>query len=451
MVNKETLCLAAMLLGSIGGAQIWLSAGLTAGMGAFSPLIWLAGAAVMAMAALCILRCASFGPQVSGGSSCVRTAYGHFYGFIAGWSTLWAESVILGMMAIAVSEFISLLIQLPFIASVGLKALFIAAVVVATVFGSKTPRAWSMFRLLLLFIFMAMGAIFVAARPGTLFFPLTTDLLGILPALAIAMWAFSGFEIAPLPVISNECDIRKAVTYAFGAAVVIFVLFSLFIQAASGQTEISVSAAAAGMSTAIGLGMIGIAIAALAAITAFASPNAARVPQVCTTAMAMTADGMLPKIIAKYRRGDILLIPLATQAVVAFAASLSNDIGGLIFFSFSLLAISLISGCLAYARLLRYYTRKPYEKPKPAYSVIVITIVILVTLTQLPPTPLLVAVMVMLLGIPFYIHSTTKCELPELKERVMSNDYIEACCDKAKNSYLGALFSLFKKLMRENK
>lgn len=162
----------------------------------------------------------------------------------------------------------------------------------------------------------------------------------------------------------------------------------------------------------------------------------------------MASDGMLPKVLSKYRKGNVLIIPLIAQAVVAFIASLTNDISGLIFFSFVLLSISIIAGCFAYSRLLRYYTRKPYENPKPAYSVFLIIIVMLCILSQIPPTPLLVAIIVLLFGVPVYLHLSPKCEIADLKDKVLSQEYNESYSDIIRGSYLGVIFTNIKKSLR---
>jgi amino acid transporter len=445
-MNKEVLGMAALIMGSIGGVQLWLASGFFSGLGLAMPIVWLVAAAVMGITAFCMFNCSSYYPHIAGSYTCVRAAYGHFYGFITGWSTLWAESVVLGMMAIVVWAFVSVFVPLSPLASIIVKAAFIIAITAATLLNfRRMSRAWPVLKLVLLLVFVLLAVAFVAAKPSVLpaVWPIQT--LGILPALAIAIWAFSGFEIVPMYAGGDKKNIIKAVALAFSILVVIFLVFNILVQSALGANSAIAPAvdASVNVSSLLGLGLIGVAIAALAAFSAFASPCTARVPQISNMTSAMTADGMFPKIIAKYRHGDVLILPLLAQAAVAMIAAMSNSIDGLIYFSFTLLVVSIIPSCLAYGRLLRYYTRMPYEKPQVNWRVIIVTLVLLATLTQIPPIPMLVAIIMLLVGIPFYIHASPKSELAELKDRMLKKDYFDSVCSTIRSTYLGSIIDVF--------
>jgi len=438
-MKQGTMAMAALLLGSIGGVQIWAAAGMSAGIGLASILVWLAAAGIMAMVALYLLRCASFYSRVAGGYAYVKAAYGHFYGFFAGWSTIWAEAITLGILAVLASKMIGTLVQLPVVADIGIKAGFIVIIVILTLLDARvTSRWWSAAKLVMLFVFLGIGAIFVASNPSALALGWTGGWLGVLPALAIAIWAFGGFEIASMPSKITD-DIRLPVAIAFGIAVIIFICFSTFVQVAAGNSALPIVSAATGIPAALGLGLAGIAFIVAAALVAFLSPSAARTPHVCLLSKAMVADGMLPPMVGRHERNDVLLVPLIAQAVIAFIASLFNDVGGLIFFAFVLLALSLASTSIAYGRLRRYYLRKPYEKFSPDYSVVLVVAILAVTVTQIPIEPLLIAVMVILLGIPFYIHFAPKTENAVMKEKITSEIFIEKACGVARRAYLGSL------------
>jgi hypothetical protein len=376
---------------------------------------------------------------VAGGYAYVKAAYGHFYGFFAGWSTVWAEAITLGILAILASKMIATLVQLPAMADIGIKASFIGVIVVFTLLDARvTSRWWSAAKMAFLFAFLGIGAIFLVSNPSALSLGWAGGWLGILPALAIAMWAFGGFEIASMPS-KITCDIRQPVVIAFGIAVIIFICFSTIVQVAAGNSMLPIVSAATGIPAALGLGLAGVAFIVAAALVAFLSPSAARTPHVCLLSKAMVADGMLPPMVGRHEYNDILLIPLIAQAVIAFIASLFDDVGGLIFFAFVLLAVSFASTSVAYGRLRRYYLRKPYEKFSLDYSVVLVVAILAVTTTQVPVEPLLVALIIILLGIPFYIHLSPKTENAAMKEKITSEVFIEKACGVVRRAYLGSL------------
>lgn len=450
-MDRETLALAAILLGGIGGIQIWVVAGLTAGLGPLAIAIWLIAAGIMAMAAMCQLRCAGFHPRPAVVCTYVHSAYGHFYAFMTGWTGLWAESMVLAIFAIGIVDFVGAFVQLPFAVSAGLKAAYIATIAVLTALGGgKVPRAWQLVRLAMLFGFLATAAAFIIINPARLALATTAGWAAFLPALAVAIWAFSGFEAIVLPTGTERGRQVRAAAIAFGIATAIYIAFDTLIVAALGQPAagLPVPAAAATISTGLGIGVAGIALVVAAAATAFIGPGTARVPQVNYIATSMVADGMLPRSVAACKHREVLLVPLAAQAVIAFIVSLSGDILDLIFFSFVMMAVALIAMCIAYNRLRRYYMRRPYEKLAPDYGILLVVAVLLVTLSQVPATALLIALIVLLMGIPFYIHLAPKTEDAAMKEHLMSETYSWFAYEVASNRYLGALLAQFGKRER---
>ncbi|MEM7821144.1 MAG: hypothetical protein QW751_03020 [Candidatus Aenigmatarchaeota archaeon] len=444
-MKREIFALAALLVGGVGGVQIWVAAGLTATLGILSIFVWLFAAALMAIIALCLLRCMIFYPRVSGNYAYVRAAFGHFYGFMTGWAMLWSEAIMFGILALAAVDFIGLFFKLSAVASIGLKAGFIVLVTALTLMdGRKTPAIWPLIKVLMLFGFIGMAIAFVTTRPEMLSAQWTSNWMEILPALAIAMWAFSGFEITPfLRNNYSAIDMRIVVAIAFSILAAIFISFNFLVQVAGQGVNTTTAAVTSTISNGIGLGIAGIAFAALAALLAFSSPLAVRTPQICNVSRAMAADGMLPNVVTKYKYGDYILWPIISQAIIAFIASMTNEIPGLIYFSFTMLAIALAALSMAYARLRRYYMRTPYEKLTPAYSVGFVIIILLVICSQLPATPMLCALIIFLLGIPFYIHLSSKVENAKLKELVMSEEYNRINCGLIMRSYLGSLLTKF--------
>jgi amino acid transporter len=437
------LNLAALFAGSIGGAGIWIAAGLTELTWPAWLFVWPLAGLIAALIAICIVRCMVLHP-VSSPYAHVTAAFGHFYGFMTGWTILLAEIVILSLFATAFSIYLSVFIPLTGLAVTFAKAVFIlgltaAAAVIGTRWA-KIDRAAAMIRLGLLGFFIIAGLALLAARPEVLITDISLEIASLLPALVLVLWAFSGLEIAIFPAM-RERDGVRSVLLALAVLTGIYFVMNLLAHSA-GSGALPLIAAGQSIFAAAGLGQAGMALAALAALAALVCPRTARITGTARLSLAMAADGMLSASFVKFCRNQ----PRSTWLFAVCAIALSFfDIIWLIHMAMFCLAVTFIALCLAYLRLRRYYLRVPYARLPLDPAAIVALLVLLALLSQIAISPALVAIIIVLLGIPFYIHLSPKTEIRRIKDKILSRRYILASCREAQGTYLGPLLLALKR------
>src|SRR5512137_967924 len=109
----STFDLTHIVVGSIIGADIYISFAITAGMlGPFSLVICIIAGICATVIALVFAYCSYYVPKVGGPFAYVSEAFDDFYGFLTGWSMWIAELISLPVFAIAFVRYFEYLLVL---------------------------------------------------------------------------------------------------------------------------------------------------------------------------------------------------------------------------------------------------------------------------------------------------------------------------------------------------
>ena len=96
-----------MTVGAIVGADIYVAAAITAGLlGPASLLAWALAAVLATILALTLAECSRLVPEVGGPYAYTTRGFGHFVGFLSGWSMWIAEICALPVFAIAFTSYL---------------------------------------------------------------------------------------------------------------------------------------------------------------------------------------------------------------------------------------------------------------------------------------------------------------------------------------------------------
>src|SRR3989338_7887861 len=127
-----------LVVGAIVGADIYIAASFGSGLlGPASLIAWVVAGIFAIIVALTFGRCAEVIKQVGGPYAYAKHAFGHFSGFMTGWSLWLAEITALSVFPIAFIIYLSFFFQIGLAIKVAVTGLFILFLFATNYFGIK--------------------------------------------------------------------------------------------------------------------------------------------------------------------------------------------------------------------------------------------------------------------------------------------------------------------------
>lgn len=198
-----------LVIGAVIGADVYVVAGLGAGLlGPAQLLAWIAAGVLAALIALAFVQCAIICPDAGGSYIYARTAFGPLLGFVTGWALYLGEWIVLPVFPLTFINYLGYF--LPQLSSIGRDAIAVALVVGVTAVTIRGMRAsgwtndvFTVAKLLPLAILILAGLAATLHHPSLSFnhsrpfAPFGWGHFGA--ATVLIFWAFAGFELAVLP------------------------------------------------------------------------------------------------------------------------------------------------------------------------------------------------------------------------------------------------------------
>jgi amino acid transporter len=350
-----------LVVGSIIGADIYITPALVAGMmGPAGVFVWVVAGVFAVVIALVFAYTSYHVPKVGGPFAFVSKAFGNFYGFLTGWVMLSAEMMALPVFAIVFTRYLNYFVELELWEDLLVKGLFLFSLTFVNIIGVKTGGrvndALTIIKLSPLVLVIVSGIIFLTYNPEKLIenytpiAPLGFDNFGT--ALVLVFWAFAGFEMGTIPA-SEIKDPRKIIPKAIVLGITMVVLFYLTINfVAFGSVnwnELSRSTFPLVLVGSLVLGYIGATFVGVGALTSVSGSSAAFSLGVSRLSYALSLKGLFPKVFSNvHKKYKTPYMALIIQGIIAFILSAYGGLIQLISFSVFNLAFMYILVCLSF-------------------------------------------------------------------------------------------------------
>jgi amino acid transporter len=353
-----------LVVGSIIGADIYITPALVAGMmGPVGVFVWVVAGAFAVVIALVFAYTSYHVPKVGGPFAFVSKAFGKFYGFLTGWVMLSAEMMALPVFAIVFTRYLNYFVELEFWEDLLVKGLFLFALtfvnIIGVKIGGRVNDALTIIKLSPLVLVIVSGIIFLTYNPEKLIenytpiAPLGFDNFGA--ALVLVFWAFAGFEMGTIPA-SEVKNPRKIIPKAIVLGITMVLLFYLTINfVAFGSVnwnDLSSSTFPLVLVGSLVIGYIGATFVGIGALTSVSGSSAAFSLGVSRLSYALSLKGLFPKVFSNvHKKYKTPYMALIIQGVVAFLLSAYGGLIQLISFSVFNLAFMYIFVCLSFIAL----------------------------------------------------------------------------------------------------
>ena len=337
-------------LGSMIGAGVFAVWAPAIGVAGSGILVALAIAAVVAYSnATSSAQLAAVHPVAGGTYAYARAEIGPWWGFIAGWSFVIGKIASCAAMAMTFAAYAA-----PTGWQVPVAVVAVAALALVNCFGvtrtALLTRVLVVCSLLGLAVAVGFG---LGAAPTATPAPLPDPTAyGVLQGAGLLFFAFAGYaRIATMgeEVVDPARTIPRAIVFALGGAVVVYVLVGITVVLVLGADVVGSAAPLVDVLTAAGAPALA-PIVRVAAAAASLGALLALLTGIGRTTLAMAREGDLPRLLAKVderhqvpQRAEIA-IALVVIAIV-LAADLRNAIG---FSSFGVLLYYLIANAAAF-------------------------------------------------------------------------------------------------------
>lgn len=197
----ETL---AVCIGAIVGTGIFYVPGIVASiLGYGSIVLWILMIVISVVMGLCFADLASMFKKGGGPIIFVKSAFGDFSGFIAGWLTWLISAVAVAGISLSISYYISFFIPLTLVERILISLALLIIFTTINYFGIKLGARIELFLtsiiVILLILFIGWGSFTFDVEK---FRELTLDLAGLGPAMVFALEIFVGWET--ITIISEE-------------------------------------------------------------------------------------------------------------------------------------------------------------------------------------------------------------------------------------------------------
>ncbi|TAK17900.1 MAG: amino acid permease [Nitrosarchaeum sp.] len=367
-----------LIIGSVIGADIYITPGLTAAMiGPASIVVWVVAGVFALVIALVFSYTSYYVPKVGGPFAFVSKAFGKFYGFLAGWLMLIAEMMALPLFAIVFTRYLHFFIELDSWQEVLVKGLFIFSLTTVNILGVKlggrVNDVLTLMKLAPLVLVIALGFIFLSYNPENLsqnyspIAPLGWENFG--PALVLIFWAYAGFEMGTLPaseVKNPKRVIPKAITIGMILVTLFYLSTNFVLYGSINWIELSHSTLPLVLAGTLVIGYVGGVIVSFGALTSVTGTSSSFVLGVSRLYYAMSSEGLFPKVFSKvHKRYKTPFMALIIQGIIAFFLSMYAGISQLISFSVFNMAIMYLLVCLSLIVLKKEETKFIGQKVLP--------------------------------------------------------------------------------------
>jgi len=433
-----------LVVGSAIGADIFVVPAFGARLlGPASLLIWLVGAIIAIVIALCFAYCATFLPKVGGSYAYTREVAGPFAGFMVGWSLLLAEWFSLAVFPVAFTQyFLQLDPTLDPSLQLLLKAVFIVVITLTNIYGVKTAGKFNdlltVVKLGPLFLLICLGVFFMGVHSDLAsahFHPfLNGDISNIGQALVLIFWAYAGFELSSLPADEIE-EPRKTLPKALLLGMLIvaafyivtnFVVIGVVDQGtlASSSAPLTVTAARV-LNFSPTMAIVGGVILTVGALVSILGADESGSIGTSRLAFAMSIDGLLPKVFCKLQRSyHTPYVCVIVLCATAFVASISNSLSALINSSVFLLSFTYLATCVSAFLMERRHAKVRSRTWQITVIPALGVIFSLFLMTQVNWQQILTSATLFAVGVPIYVIFAPKKEQSELKSIFLSRDAI---------------------------
>jgi len=353
--------LTSIVVGSIIGADIYITPALVAGMmGPAGILVWIVAGIFAVVIALVFSYTSYYVPRVGGPFAFVSKAFGNFYGFLTGWAMLSAEMMALPVFAIVFTRYLNYFVELELWEDLLVKGLFLFSLtfvnIIGVKIGGKVNDVLTILKLCPLVLVIVSGIIFLTNNPEKLIenytpiAPLGFDNFGA--ALVLVFWAFAGFEMGTIPaseVKNPRKIIPKAIILGITTVILFYLTINFVVYGSINWNELSHSTFPLVLAGSLVIGYIGATIVGFGALTSVSGSSAAFSLGVSRLYYAMSIKGLLPKIFSNvHKKYKTPYMALIIQGVIAFFLSAYGGLIQLISFSVFNLAFMYILVCLSF-------------------------------------------------------------------------------------------------------
>ena len=412
-----------LVVGAIVGADIYIAASFGSGLlGPASLIAWVVAGIFAIIVALTFGRCAEVIKQVGGPYAYAKHAFGHFSGFMTGWSLWLAEITALSVFPIAFIIYLSFFFQIGLAIKVAVTGLFILFLFATNYFGIKnaarTNDILTIVKLAPLFLLIIAGLLWMFSKPAavidnlTPFAPLGFDNFGI--AVVIIFWAYAGFEYATV-VSSDIKNARKILPRAILGGMLIvttfYILTNLVIVSVANYAQLASQTTPLIYVSFLLMGGVGAIIMAIGAMISLSGSNESGLMGSVRLAYAMAADGYFPKRMANVRnKYSTPHVALAVHCIIMFFVAT--------FFTAQML-ITFVVFNLAFAYIMVALSSMKLRHDKITKLLAISSLLIsFYLITQSAIFVILGGLALLLAGVPIYIFFAPKSELKHAK-RIM--------------------------------
>ncbi len=353
-----TFALAASFIGLVIGSGIYaIPRDIAAAVGPWAPLVYAAGAIIMAAIMLCFAEASARVPTSGGVYGFVAAGFGPYWGWLAG-ACNWASCAIAaGAVAAAAADAAGTLWPalaagpVRIAAIIGWFALLILVNTRGVAAASRFVAAATAVKLVPLLLFVVIGAFFIV--PANLHTPIPGGGADIGRAAILGLFVFTGIEVG-LSVSGEVRNPARTIPRAIGMALVVVVLLYLGIQiVAQGLAGTALATAPAPLATALaqvtpGLGIM-MTLGALVSMLGYLAGDAMCSPRLL---MAFARDGYLPAVLGRVdARHHAPAAAVALHCAIAADLALSGSFTALAIISTLVTIIVYVLGCAAALRL----------------------------------------------------------------------------------------------------
>ncbi|MFA4819750.1 MAG: APC family permease [Candidatus Aenigmatarchaeota archaeon] len=418
-----------LVVGAVVGADIYIAASFGSGLlGPASLVAWIVAGIFATIIALTFAKCSGVVKQVGGPYAYAKKAFGHFPGFITGWSLWLAELAALCVFPLAFAIYLSFFIPLDFIGRIIVIFLFIAFLFVTNYYGIKKAArindALTVLKLAPLFLLIVVGLLWIYSKPSLVlgnlmpFAPLGFGGFGM--AVVLIFWAYVGFELASIPssdVKNAEKVVPKAIVLGMLIVSVFYLLTNLVIISSANYMDLASQTAPLTYVAFLLMGGLGAVIMAIGALVSVSGSNESGLIGSVRLAYAMAADGYFPKKLADlHNKYSTPHISLAVHSVIAFIAASFLPVRDLIVFSVF---------CFAFCYIMVAASAMKLRKDKATKILGVASILICIYLiSQSGFSAVLVGIVLLLVGLPIYQFFSPKSEVKEAKKFLFKEENV---------------------------
>lgn len=454
-----------LVVGGIIGADIYVASSFGAGyLGPFSLVIWVVAGIIAIVMALCFVQCVTLFPRVGGPYAYAKEAWGPFAGFTVGWSLWLGEWVSLAVFPVAFTRYLMFFFpNLDWTYQIFVKGLFVAFLTMTNIAGVKaagrTNDILTLFKLTPLIFFSGVGAVYMILHPSVVmsnlspFLPFGLSNFG--KTLVLVFWAYAGFELSTIPadrVKDAGRTIPKAIVFGITIVTIFYLTTNVILFSVRPWGQLSLdtaplaSATTVVLQTGTTLALIGGTFVGAGALVSVTGSDESGMLGTSRLGYALAADGLFPRFFAKnHPKYTTPYLGIMFQASTALVASIVGHLDALISTSVFLMAIAYAATSASVFTLhkkLRGHKLDLRNIPIPSLGVLFS----LYLISQCGIDQIVIGLALVLLGVPVYAKYSPKKEMTELKEELLSTEFMLQRAHRREERFLAYLLRRLKRL-----